>query len=47
LKSVLYSANLDLQSDTETRNLLDDVGEDFDEDYNLNLQESEIELGYI
>ena len=34
----------DVQSDTETKNLLDDVGEDFDEDY-LNLQETEIELG--
>ncbi|CAK5023096.1 unnamed protein product [Meloidogyne enterolobii] len=41
---IFDNKKLNLQSDTETRNLLDDVGEDFDEDYNLNLQESEIEL---
>lgn len=30
-----------MQSDTETRNLLDDVGEDFDFDDDLDLQEAE------
>ncbi|KAI1719777.1 cytoskeletal-regulatory complex EF hand domain-containing protein [Ditylenchus destructor] len=34
------SEKTQVQSDTETRNLLDDVGEDFDEDY-LDLEEAE------
>uniref|UniRef100_A0A1I8B7P7 EF-hand domain-containing protein n=1 Tax=Meloidogyne hapla TaxID=6305 RepID=A0A1I8B7P7_MELHA len=41
---IFDNKKINFQNDTETRNLLDDVGEDFDEDYNLNLQESEIEL---